>query len=90
MRKDISIELFLLQVRGAVAAAFTRAGVVPTNEQWEALRGGCDFTMRDLAEIGDATGVDFQMNFQDKLQPEAGMQKLADLGQEADRQEGLT
>jgi len=57
MTKDACGELFLMQVRGALATAFLRRGIVPTHDQWGLLTAE-DMTARDIAEICYALDVE--------------------------------
>ena len=63
--KDDFAELFLLQVRGAMASAFVFSGVQPGREQWDMLRGLTDPNMRDLGAIGYQTGYNMNLQLSD-------------------------
>jgi len=56
LTKEETAELFLLQVRGVLAMAFSQSGVMPTNDDWCILRGVDDPTLRDIGEIAGRTG----------------------------------
>ena len=63
-------ELFELRVVGALAAAFHISGIVPTDEQWEILRGTRECTLRDMAEVGFDTGFQFDIGLSAVNTPE--------------------
>lgn len=46
-----SSELFDLRARGALAGMFLARGIAPSPDQWEALRGERDISLREVAEI---------------------------------------
>ena len=72
LTKEETAELFLLQVRGGLAMAFSHSGVLPTNDDWCILRGVDDPTLRDIGEIAGRTGyrVSIALN-EDAPRPEA-------------------
>ena len=66
MTKDDAVELFEIRMRGALAAAFSHAGLAPTDAQWKMLRGQVEITMRDTGEIAFSTVTDFSLSFYDR------------------------
>lgn len=62
MNVDEKTELFLMQTRGNVAAAFIYSGVSPTPEQWRYLRGEIEGTLRMIGEIGYATKMNMHLD----------------------------
>jgi hypothetical protein len=55
LTKDAFSELFEIQVRGAVAAAFVYSQTDP-GKYWPLIRGDQPLTMRDIGDIGHLTG----------------------------------
>ena len=69
LTRDDRTELFLAQVRGTIASAFNHSGVSPLPEEWAAIRGEIDLTMRQIGEIGHRTGFNMHINLIDRVKP---------------------
>ena len=69
LSQEQAAELFTIRIRGAMAAAFEHANIIPTYEQWAMLTGTREITMRDLGEISFITRVHFSLSFQDTTEP---------------------
>lgn len=63
MTRDQMAQLFDLQCRGALAAAFIHAGREPTEEQWDMLHGMREITLGDIGGIGFDTVFNFSLSF---------------------------
>lgn len=66
LTKDDRAELFEIQVRGAMATAFNQSSQVPTQEDWDLIRGLTEPTMRHIAEIGSRTGFNMHMQLHER------------------------
>lgn len=60
LTKDEYCDLFEIQTRGVMAAAFVYSGKSP-DEYWACLRGDEELTMRKIAQIGHITGYNMIM-----------------------------
>ena len=68
--RDDFCELFNLQVRGGLAAAYLFSGKQPSADHWELLRGERIITMRDIGEAGYYTGYTISLNMSKRAEPE--------------------
>ncbi len=66
LSRDERAELFEVQVRGTVATAFNESGVVPTQQEWDIIRGLAEPTMRDVGEIAGRTGFNVYLQLHDR------------------------
>jgi hypothetical protein len=66
LTRDELTELFLVQVRGTIATAFAHSGEIPDQNDWDAIRGLKEPTMRQIGEIGYRTGFNMYVQFRDR------------------------
>lgn len=72
LTKDETGELFTMQVRGLLATAYLHANMSPLPHHAQMIRGTREITMRDIAEVGFHTGVEFNTAFRPRDERDEG------------------
>lgn len=66
MTRDDFVDLFALQVHGAIAGAFVRSNINPSEAHWKMLKGDAPLTMRAIGEIGLLTDTNIHIELRDR------------------------